>query len=81
VLRASFVEWAAPSGVDLTDETLWPTYMPALDRTISVETLRADMASMLLAQWARAYCKRWDVEGDDVGWEDVAWDAWQAARL
>jgi phage terminase large subunit-like protein len=76
-----FVEWAAPADVDLTDESLWPTYMPALGRTISVETVRADMASMPLAEWARAYANCWPDEIDVEGWRLFDEDTYRRSLL
>jgi phage terminase large subunit-like protein len=76
-----FIEWAAAAGIDLTDEALWPSYMPALGRTIDVATVRADQASMGLAEWARAYANRWPDEDDSGGWDVISKDVWEASRL
>jgi len=78
---ACFVEWAAQPGVDVTDQSTWPGFMPALGRTIKPETVAADLATMKLRQWRRAYCNQWDDEADDEGWQIVSRDVWQAARL
>jgi phage terminase large subunit-like protein len=76
-----FVEWAAPAEVDVTDPAMWPMFMPALGRTISEETVAADLASMRLPQWRRAYANQWDDEVDDGGWAVIGRDVWEAARL
>jgi phage terminase large subunit-like protein len=76
-----FVEWAAPRGIDVTDQSLWPSFMPALGRTIDPATVAADLATMTLSQWRRAYCNMWDDEADDDGWQVIACDVWQAARI
>jgi phage terminase large subunit-like protein len=76
-----FVEWAAPPGVDVTDQSTWADFMPALGRTIKPETVAADLATMTLRQWRRAYCNQWDDEADDEGWQVIGRDVWQAARL
>ena len=75
-----FVEWAALADLDVTDPATWPTFMPALGRTISAETVAADLATMKLAEWRRAYCNQWPDEVDD-GWRVVPRDLWQAARI
>jgi len=75
-----FVEWAAPPDVDVTDPAMWPTFMPALNRTISPGTVAADLSSMRLPEWRRAYANQWDDEVDDGGWAVIDRDLWQAAR-
>jgi hypothetical protein len=75
-----FVEWAAPADIDVTDPATWPTFMPALDRTISRETVAADLASMKLSEWRRAYANQWPDETDE-GWQVIPRDVWQAAQL
>lgn len=76
-----FVEWAAAAGIDVTDPATWPGFMPALGRTISPETVAADLASMRLPQWRRAYANQWDDEVDDGGWAIVDEDMWKRAAL
>jgi phage terminase large subunit-like protein len=75
-----FIEWAAPPDIDVTDPATWPTFMPALDRTISRETVIADLASMKLSEWRRAYANQWPDETDE-GWQVIPRDVWQAAQL
>jgi phage terminase large subunit-like protein len=75
-----FIEWAAPPDIDVTDPATWPTFMPALDRTISRETVAADLASMKLSEWRRAYANQWPDETDE-GWQVIPRDVWQAAQL
>jgi phage terminase large subunit-like protein len=75
-----FIEWAAPPDIDVTDPGTWPTFMPALDRTISRETVVADLASMKLSEWRRAYASQWPDETDE-GWQVIPRDVWQAAQL
>jgi phage terminase large subunit-like protein len=76
-----FVEWAARPGIDLTDESLWPEYMPALGRTIQPETVAADLRSMPITEWSRAYANRWDDENELGGWAVISEDTWQASAL
>jgi phage terminase large subunit-like protein len=75
-----FIEWAAPLDSDVTDPATWPTFMPAMDRTISMETVAADLASMKLSEWRRAYANQWPDETDE-GWKVIPRDVWQAAQL
>jgi phage terminase large subunit-like protein len=75
-----FVEWAAPPDADVTDPATWPAFMPALGRTISPETVAADLASMPLGQWKRAYANQWPDESDE-GWAVISKDLWLAAQL
>jgi hypothetical protein len=76
-----FIEWAAAPDVDVTDPARWPGFLPALGRTIDPATAAADLASMPLRQWRRAYANQWDDEVDDGGWAVISQDAWNAARL
>jgi phage terminase large subunit-like protein len=75
-----FCEWAASPEIDVTDRSTWSGFMPALGRTISVETVAADLASMRLGQWRRAYANQWPDESDE-GWAVIPADVWQAAQL
>jgi phage terminase large subunit-like protein len=76
-----FVEWSAPRDADVTDPESWPAFMPALGRTIDEQTVAADLASMPLSEWRRAYCNQWDDDVDDGGWEVISRDVWEASRL
>ena len=76
-----FVEWSAPADVDVTERATWPSFMPALGRTIDEQTVAADLASMPLAEWRRAYANQWDDDVDDGGWEVISRDVWEASKL
>ena len=65
----------------MTDSATWPGFMPALGRTISAETVAADLASMSLPEWRRAYVNQWDDEVDDDGWRVIPRDVWMAGAL
>jgi hypothetical protein len=54
--------------------------MSALGRTVTVQTAAADLASMRLREWRRAYANQWPDETDD-GWQVISRDPWMAARL
>jgi phage terminase large subunit-like protein len=75
-----FVEWAAPAGIDVTDPATWATFMPALGRTIQPATVAADLATMPLAEWKRAYANQWPDESME-GWKVIGQDLWEASRL
>jgi hypothetical protein len=76
---ACFIEWAASPDMDVSDESLWPSFMPALNRTISPEIVRADLASMRPSEWKRAFANMWADESDE-GWSVVSRDVWEAAQ-
>jgi phage terminase large subunit-like protein len=76
-----FVEWAAAAELDVTDPATWATFMPALGRSISPETVAADLASMPLADWRRACCNQWPDETGEDGWAVIGRDVWEASRL
>jgi phage terminase large subunit-like protein len=75
-----FIEWAAPADVDVTDESTWDSFMPALDRTIDRETVRKDLVSLPLPEWRRANANQWPDESDE-GWSVIPQDVWEASRL
>jgi phage terminase large subunit-like protein len=76
-----FVEWAATTGIDVTDPATWCSFMPALSRSIDPATVAADLASMGLPEWSRAYANRWPDESEDGGWQVISRDVWEASRL
>jgi hypothetical protein len=78
---ACFVEWSAAPEVDVTDRATWPSFMPALGRTIDEATVAADLASMPLADWRRACANQWPDEVDDGGWSVISRDVWEASKL
>lgn len=55
--NVAYLEWSLPDDADIGDEEAWWEYMPALGRTIAVDTLRRKLAK------AR---RRGDEEGEDV---------------
>lgn len=76
-----FTEWAAGRDVDVADESMWPSFMPALDRTISRDTVRADLAAMTPATWRRCYANQWRSESGEGHWQVISREAWEASRL
>jgi phage terminase large subunit-like protein len=73
------LDWSAPPGANPADEATWWATMPALGRTIDVETVRADLKNMGVAEFKRAYCNIWADPGGD-GWQVFAQEAWVRAR-
>jgi phage terminase large subunit-like protein len=72
-------DWSAADGANPADEEVWWACMPALGRLVDVATVRADLANMGVAEFARAYCNMWpDPAGE--GWKVFAREAWQRAR-
>jgi hypothetical protein len=52
-------EWAADPEADPTDPATWRSAMPAMNYTISEETVAKDLASMSLAQFKRSHVNVW----------------------
>ena len=77
----AFFEWSADPGADLSDPEIVRSFHPAVDETIDVHTVVADVGSMKPAEARRAYGNVWANEDDSTGWRVVDRDAWQAARL
>jgi phage terminase large subunit-like protein len=55
----AYFEWSAGDDDDPTADETWLRCHPALGHTISLDALRADFASMELAEAERAYLNRW----------------------
>lgn len=73
------LEWGAPESANPADEATWRSAMPALGHLIDVETVRADMASMAVGEFARAFLNVWpDPAGE--GWRVFDQQKWRAAR-
>lgn len=73
------LDWSAPPGANPADEAVWQACMPALGRTIDVETVRADLANMGVKEFSRAYCNIWP-DPRSEGWQYVDESDWRAAR-
>jgi phage terminase large subunit-like protein len=72
-------EWSAPDDANPADPQVWAACMPALGRLADVQTVRADLAAMGLAEFRRAYLNQWpDPMGE--GWQVFAQEAWARAR-
>ena len=72
-------DWSAAEAANPADEATWQGCMPALGRLMDVETVRADLAAMGVAEFARAYCNMWpDPAGE--GWQIFEKTAWERAR-
>lgn len=74
------VEYSAADDDDVLDEAVWRRVMPALGRTISVSTVRSDLAAMGIDQFKRSYLNM-KPSVDDEGWQYIPRDVWEAARL
>lgn len=51
----AYFEWSMPEGADIYDSSRWAEWMPALDRTTSVESIEAAKAVMSLPEFKRAF--------------------------
>lgn len=70
-------EWSAPDGANPADPVTWRRTMPALNTLTDERTVAADLASMGVTEFKRAYLNIWpDPAGD--GWSVVGQDTWSA---
>lgn len=75
-----YFEWSAPADADISDEATWWACMPAMGHKVEPATIRADLAAMDLAEFARAYMNWWASESNQ-GWTIVSRAAWEASQL
>jgi phage terminase large subunit-like protein len=71
-------DWSAPEHANPADEATWWGCMPALGRTIDVDTVRADLANMGVAEFSRGYLNQWPTV-DDIGWQVFDRAKWERA--
>jgi phage terminase large subunit-like protein len=72
-------EWSARDDQNPADPTVWRSVMPALGRLTDERTVAADLASMGVAEFKRAYLNIWpDPAGE--GWQVFEREAWERAR-
>jgi hypothetical protein len=57
--QVCYVEYGAPDGADLDDETLWPAWHPGLGYHVDLDALRADRESMPPDRFAAEYLGVW----------------------
>jgi phage terminase large subunit-like protein len=74
------LEWSAADDADVTDPATWPSFMPALGRTIEPATVAKDLAAMALPEWRRAYANQW-FDQTAEGWHLVDQAVWEASAL
>jgi phage terminase large subunit-like protein len=74
---AAYFGYSAPDDADPADPATWYGCMPALGVTVSEETVRADFATMDLAEFRRAYLCQWP-EVAKPGWEVISRQAWES---
>lgn len=74
----AYFEWSALPGAPLEDPETWASCMPALGYTADPATVAADVAAMRPSEARRAYLNQWLDESDDVGWDLVDRDVWEA---
>lgn len=73
---SAYFEWSAEDDADLDDESTWPTFMPALGRTIKIEAVRHAHSTMTEPEFARAFGNRWTRTDAAV----IPLSAWLACR-
>jgi len=74
-----YIGYSAPDDADPADPATWYGCMPALGRTVTAETVRADFELMDLAEFRRAYLCQWP-EVAKPGWDAISQEAWEACR-
>lgn len=75
-----FLEWSAPPEADLSDRSLWRSFMPALAAgLVTEEAIAADQQLMSPSEFARCYGNQWADESD-AGWRVIPRDVWEAAQ-
>jgi phage terminase large subunit-like protein len=72
-------DWSAADDMNPAAEETWWASMPALGRLIDLDTVKADLASMGLPEFRRAYLNQWP-EVTEQGWRVIPRDVWEAAR-
>jgi phage terminase large subunit-like protein len=72
-----YIGYSAPDDADPADPATWAACMPALGRTVTVETVRKDFELMDLPEFRRAYLCQWP-EVAKPGWGPISQDAWRA---
>jgi phage terminase large subunit-like protein len=72
-------DWSAADAANPADEATWWATMPALGRLIDAATVRADLTSMGLAEFRRAYLNQWP-DAAAEGWRVFNRQAWTLAR-
>ena len=76
----AYFEWSAPAELDAAAEETWFGCMPALDRTVRPDAIRADFQTMPLEEFSRAYLNRWPDEAPDE-WQVIPKADWQALTV
>jgi hypothetical protein len=74
---SAYFEWSAADDVDLDDPATWPTFMPALGTTQSVEAVQHAHDTMPPSEFARAFGNRWTRTAETI----IPADAWAACRI
>lgn len=73
----AYFEWSASGEADPTDPATWYGCMPALGHTVTEAAIRAELESMKLVEFRRAYLNQWpDAAPDD--WQVIGRDSWLA---
>jgi phage terminase large subunit-like protein len=82
----AYFEWSLDPDADPTDESLWPTFMPALGHTITVEAIRGELFKFRdnMGEFKRAYGNIPTAQLEDTVFDLATWatlgDADAAAR-
>jgi len=71
----AYVEYSAPDGADHTDPEVWKSCNPALNVTITMDAVRAELASLGEAEFRRSRLCQWTTQHHDPVVPLDVWDA------
>lgn len=71
----AYFEWSAPNDAPPGDPATWWACMPALGHTVTEDAVRAEFASMELAEFRRAYLNQW-LDETPAEWLVIGQQAW-----
>lgn len=81
----AYFEWSIGPDDDPADESIWPSFMPALGITIDASVVRHARATMSEGEFLRSFCNRRTTTTDRVipadAWEAVSGDVGPSGRL
>ena len=71
----AYFEWSLDPDADPTDESLWPSFMPALGHTITVDSIRGELFKFRdnMGEFKRAYCNIPTAQIEDTIFDMSKW--------
>ncbi len=71
----AYFEWSASEDAEIGDPAVWAACMPALGRTVPLEAIESDFASMQPGEFARAYLNQWRAPSSEPVIDAEEWRA------